>query len=40
MLDSGEISTAGLTIIAADSTVNTENINLVGLAQHGIAYIG
>lgn len=39
MLDSGEISPAGLAIIAADSEINTQNINLVGLTQQGIAYI-
>lgn len=39
MLGSDEISTAGLATIAADSGVNMQNINLVGLSQQGIAYL-
>ena len=39
MLDNGEISTGSLTIIAAESTANLQNINLIGLTESGIAYI-
>lgn len=38
LLDSGEISVAALTIIAADNATNTNNINLVGLMQSGIEF--
>lgn len=39
MLDTGEISTGGLAILAADSGVNAENIHLTGLVQTGIAFV-
>lgn len=37
-LDSGEISIATLTVFAADTAINTSNINLVGLTQSGIEF--
>jgi len=39
MLDSGEISVGALTTLAADTSYNTINIDLVGLSQTGIEYI-
>ncbi|MCH9639047.1 MAG: matrixin family metalloprotease [Betaproteobacteria bacterium] len=39
MLNNGEISTASLTLLAAESTINADNINLVGLMQSGIEFI-
>ncbi len=39
MLDSGEISSGALAILAADSGLNTNHINLLGLTQNGIAYV-
>jgi hypothetical protein len=38
-LDNGKISIGALTVLAADSSPNTDNINLVGLAQNGIAFV-
>jgi len=38
MLDTGEISTGGLAILAADSGVNAENIHFTGLVQTGVAF--
>jgi hypothetical protein len=38
-LDSGKISIGALTVLAADSSLNADNINLVGLAQNGIAFV-
>ncbi|WP_292992678.1 M10 family metallopeptidase [Nitrosomonas sp.] len=39
MLDTGEISTGGLAVLAADSSVNAENIHLTGLVQTGVAFV-
>ncbi|AEJ00945.1 peptidase M10A and M12B matrixin and adamalysin [Nitrosomonas sp. Is79A3] len=39
MLDTGEISSGGLAILAADSGVNAENIHLTGLVQTGVAFV-
>ncbi len=39
MLDTGEISTGGLAVLAADSAVNVENIHLIGLVQTGVAFV-
>ena len=39
MLDSGEISVGALTALAADTSFNTTNIDLVGLSQTGIEYV-
>jgi serralysin len=39
MLDNGELSAATLTLLAADTTINADNINLVGLMQTGIEFI-
>ncbi len=38
MLDRGELSSGQLGVMAADHTLNTTAIDLVGLAQTGIAY--
>ena len=38
MLDQGEITQAGLTQAAANTTINQANIDLVGLAQNGIEF--
>ena len=40
MLDSGEISTGALAVLAADTGINAENIHLTGLMQTGLAYSG
>lgn len=39
MLDTGEISTGNLAILAADSSINTENIHLTELVQTGVAFV-
>jgi hypothetical protein len=39
LLDSGQISIGALTTLAADTSFNSTNINLVGLSQTGIEYI-
>ncbi len=39
MLDTAEISSGGLAVLAADSGLNADHINLLGLAQNGIAYV-
>lgn len=39
MLDTGEISTGGLAVLAADSAVNVENIHLMGLVQTGVVFV-
>jgi len=39
MLDSGEISVGALTTLAADTSYNTINIDLVGLSQTGLEYV-
>ncbi|MEK6686712.1 MAG: M10 family metallopeptidase [Pseudomonadota bacterium] len=39
LLDSGEMSTGALAVLAADTSFNTGNINLVGLMQAGIAFV-
>lgn len=39
LLDSGQISTGALAVLAADSDSNTGNINLVGLMQTGIGFV-
>ncbi|WP_374565904.1 M10 family metallopeptidase [Nitrosomonas sp.] len=39
MLDEDDISTGGLTVLAAESAANAENINLTGLVQTGLTYI-
>jgi len=38
MLDSGQMSIGVLTTLAADTSFNTTNINLVGLSQTGLEY--
>lgn len=38
LLDTGSYTQAALGILAADTTLNTENIGLVGLASTGLAY--
>ena len=39
MLDSGSITRGGLVALAAETAINAENINLVGLRQSGIDYL-
>ena len=39
MLDSGSITRGGLVVLAAETSINAENINLVGLRQSGIEYL-
>jgi hypothetical protein len=39
MLDSGQMSIGSLAALAADTSFNTTNINLVGLSQTGIEYV-
>jgi hypothetical protein len=39
MLDSGQLSVGGLVALAADTTQNATNINLVGLANTGIEFV-
>lgn len=39
MLENGEVSVDSLAIIAAESTANLQNINLIGLTESGIGYI-
>ena len=39
MLDDGQLSIGQLTTLAADTSFNTENIDLVGLAQTGLEYV-
>jgi len=39
LLDSGQMSIGGLAALAADTSFNTTNINLVGLSQTGIEYV-
>lgn len=39
LLDSGQISTGALAVLAADSSANIGNINLVGLMQTGIGFV-
>jgi serralysin len=39
LLDKGDFTTAGLGNAAADTAINQANIDLVGLAQHGIDYV-
>ncbi|MBX3616361.1 M10 family metallopeptidase [Nitrosomonas sp.] len=39
MLDDGDLSIGGLTVLAAESVINAENINLTGLVQTGLPYI-
>ncbi|OQW42843.1 MAG: peptidase M10 [Proteobacteria bacterium SG_bin4] len=39
MLDEGDLSIGGLTVLAAESVINAENINLTGLVQTGLPYI-
>lgn len=39
MLDSGQLSVGGLVALAADTTQNATNINLVGLASTGIEFV-
>ena len=39
LLDTGKMSTGDLAVLAADSSFNTGNINLTGLAQTGIAFV-
>ena len=38
MLDRGEVSAAALTVFAADTPINTDNIHLVGLMQSGVEF--
>jgi len=38
MLDSGQMSIGGLAALAADTSFNTTNIDLVGLSQTGLGY--
>jgi serralysin len=37
-LDTGEMSIAAITVFAADTAINTSNINLVGLTQSGLEF--
>ena len=39
MLDSGQMSIGGLAALAADTSFNTTNIDLVGLSQTGLEYV-
>lgn len=39
MLDAGQLSIGQLTTLAADTSFNTSNIDLVGLAQTGLEYL-
>ena len=39
LLDNREISVGGLTVLAANTSLNTDSINLVGLSQMGLEYI-
>jgi len=39
MLDSGQMSIGGLAALAADTSFNTTNIDLVGLARTGLEYV-
>jgi hypothetical protein len=39
LIESGVYTPASLAVYAADSSLNTTNINLVGLAQTGIEYL-
>lgn len=39
MLDSGQMSIGSLTALAADTTLNTNNIDLVGLSQTGLEFV-
>ena len=39
LLDNREINVGGLTVLAANTSLNTDNINLVGLSQMGLEYI-
>ena len=39
LLDNGAISTGGLVVLAAETSINAENIHLTGLVQTGLAYI-
>ncbi len=39
MLENGEMSAATLALLAADTSINADNINLVGLVQSGIEFI-
>lgn len=39
MLDSGQLSVSALTTLAADTSFNAINIDLVGLGQTGLAYV-
>ncbi len=39
LLDSGAFTVASLGVLAADTTLNTGNINLVGLAATGIEFV-
>ena len=39
LLDSGDITIGGLTALAADSSFNVQNINLLELSHTGIAYL-
>lgn len=39
LLDKGSISVGGLTVLAANHSLNTTNIDLVGLSQTGLEYI-
>ncbi|MRD55325.1 hypothetical protein GH816_02050 [Betaproteobacteria bacterium LSUCC0115] len=39
MLDSGQLGIGQLTTLAADTSFNTDNIDLIGLAQTGLEYL-
>ena len=39
MLDSGQMNIGSLAALAADTSFNTTNIDLVGLSQTGLEYI-
>ena len=39
LLTSGSISTGQLTLLAADTSINTTNIDLVGLARTGLEFV-
>jgi hypothetical protein len=39
LLDNGSFTVSGLGVLAAETELNKSNINLVGLAQTGLAYL-
>ena len=39
IIDSGGMTAVGLTLLAADHSINETNIDLVGLSQTGLDYL-